>query len=109
MSLKSNIMTLNASSQLPENNRDGLYVDEVTKKKIQEHLNNENDVISEQDIANINIGVGNDPDNMTLLDLQDDDSLETTDKDETKEELQEKKVDDNESPAVETPWNILGS
>ena len=96
----------NASSLLQDKNANGMHVDEVTKKKIQEHLNNEDDIITEQDIANINTGVGNDSENLAMQDLQDeDDGIDEEDE----EEVQEKKVNDNDSPAVETPWNILGT
>ena len=88
-------------------NANGMHVDEVTKKKIQEHLNNEDDIITEQDIANINTGVGNDSENLAMQDLQDED--DSIDEEENEEEVQEKKVNDNDSPAVETPWNILGT
>lgn len=96
----------NASSLPQDKNVNGMHVDEVTKKKIQEHLNNEDDIITEQDIANINTGVGNDSENLAMQDLQDeDDGIDEEDE----EEVQEKKVNDNDSPAVETPWNILGT
>ena len=91
-------------------NANGMHVDEVTKKKIQEHLNNEDDIITEQDIANINTGVGNELENLAMQDLQDeDDNINQKENEEDQEEVQEKKVNANESPAVETPWNILGT
>ena len=98
----------NAPSLTQVKNANGMHVDEVTKKKIQEHLNNEDDVITEQDIANINTGVGNELENLAMQDLQDeDDSIYDKEKEEDEEEVQEKKVNDNDSPAIETPWNIL--
>ena len=98
----------NAPSILQDKNANGMHVDEVTKKKIQEHLNNEDDVITEQDIANINTGVGNELENLAMQDLQDEDnSIYDKEKEEDEEEVQEKKVNDNDSPAIETPWNIL--
>ena len=98
----------NAPSLLQDKNANGMHVDEVTKKKIQEHLNNEDDVITEQDIANINTGVGNELENLAMQDLQDEDnSIYDKEKEEDEEEVQEKKVNDNDSPAIETPWNIL--
>ena len=98
----------NAPSLLQDKNANGMHVDEVTKKKIQEHLNNEDDVITEQDIANINTGVGNELENLAMQDLQDeDDSIYDKEKEEDEEEVQEKKVNDNDSPSIETPWNIL--
>ena len=98
----------NAPSLLQDKNANGMHVDEVTKKKIQEHLNNEDDVITEQDIANINTGVGNELENLAMQDLQDeDDSIYDKEKEEDEEEVQEKKVNDNDSPAIETSWNIL--
>jgi hypothetical protein len=104
-------MEINASPESGNNNTDGIHVDEVTRKKIHEHLNNENDIITEQDIANINIGVGNenDSDNISLLALQEQESAGQTENEEDREEVENKKVTDTESPAVETPWNILGS
>ena len=98
----------NAPSLTQVKNANGMHVDEVTKKKIQEHLNNEDDIITEQDIANINTGVGNESENLAMEDLHDeDDSIDEKQKKEDEEEVQEKKVNDNDSPAIETPWNIL--
>ena len=98
----------NAPSLTQVKNANGMHVDEVTKKKIQEHLNNEDDIITEQDIANINTGVGNESENLAMEDLQDeDDTIDEKQTKEDEEEVQEKKVNDNDSPAIETPWNIL--
>lgn len=83
-----------------------LYIDERTEKKIQEHLTNEHDVITEQDIANAPTGV------VEGKELANPEDLPEEQQEELKEEtemLNEKKVKDNEDPEIETPWNVLGS
>ena len=83
-----------------------LYIDERTEKKIQEHLNNEDDVITEEDIANAPTGI------VEGKELADPEELPEDKKEELEEEeemLEEKKIKDNEDPDVDTAWNVLGS
>ncbi len=90
----------------PEEKIRSLYEDERTQNRIQEHLTNENDVITEQDIANISTGIVH-PENEIVIDIKEDEANEDS---VSKEEeiLEEKKVRDNEDPEIGTPWNILG-
>jgi hypothetical protein len=85
-----------------------LYKDERTEERIQEHLTNEHDVITEEDIANAPTGI---VENKELHDR--DAAPEHKDKKEELEEeaklLAEKKIRPNDDPNVETPWNVLGS
>jgi hypothetical protein len=83
-----------------------LYKDERTEERIQEHLTNENDVITEEDIANAPTGI------VENKELHDRDPLPEEKKEELEEEerlMKEKKIKDNEDPAIETTWNVLGS
>jgi hypothetical protein len=83
-----------------------LYKDERTEERIQEHLTNEHDVITEEDIANAPTGI------VENKELHEREPLSENKKDELEEEarlLKEKKVKPNEDPNVETPWNVLGS
>jgi hypothetical protein len=100
-------MKKNASPSTETQDLRDLYKDERTEKKIQEHLTNENDIITEEDIANAPTGIaeGNE--------LPRYDDLPTSEKELSKEEeeeemLEKKKIKDNEDPGVETSWNVLG-
>ncbi len=90
----------------PEEKIRSLYEDERTQNRIQEHLTNENDVITEQDIANISTGIVH-PENEIVIDIKEDEANEDSVSEE-EEILEEKKVRDNEDPEIGTPWNILG-
>lgn len=83
-----------------------LYIDERTEERIQEHLTNEHDVITEEDIANAPTGIVENKELQEQPELSDErkEELEEEDK-----ELEEKKVKPNQDPSVETPWNVLGS
>ncbi len=103
-------MANNASSKSDDTVINVLYKDEVTQKKIHDHLNNEFDIITEQDIANINTGIIQEDHSefIVLTDLQElpaNDSAEI----EIEEEIADKTVKDNRESDVETSWNILGS
>lgn len=83
-----------------------LYIDERTEKKIQEHLTNEHDVITEEDIANAPTGI------VEGKELADPGDLPEDKKEELEEEeeiLREKKIKKNDDPGVDTSWNVLGS
>ena len=80
---------------LPGNDK---YKDERTEKKIHEHLNNKDDIITEEDIANAQVGavkqeLATPPE--TLKEKQN--------------EQEKNKVKDNEEPGIDTYWNILES
>ena len=72
------------------------YKDERTEKKIHEHLNNENDVITEEDIANAPVGP-------VHKEEREEEQDETTDK----EKQPEEKLKDNTDPGIDTSWNVL--
>ncbi|MBC7936961.1 MAG: hypothetical protein H7Y86_16560 [Rhizobacter sp.] len=81
------------------------YKDERTEKKIHEHLNNEEDIITEQDIANAPAGPVNKKDAAPA-------DINKSKKEELKEEANDQegtKIKDNEDPDIQTSWNILGS
>ncbi len=78
------------------------FEDERTRARIQEHLNNEHDVITEEDIANIRIGAGS-----TSKDVENIVNREN----ELMQNLSISKKNDqgghNEDPTIETSWNVL--
>ena len=75
--------------------------DEVTKNKIDKHLSDINDTISEQDIRNINTNTGTDPDALAKAHLHDKEEADKIIKDGKNEEEEP----DKEAPS---PWEILG-
>ena len=75
--------------------------DEATKNKIDKHLSDINDTISEEDIRNINTSTSTDPDALLKEHLHD--------KDEADEILKEKPEEEDPDAEAPTPWNILGS
>lgn len=73
--------------------------DEATKKKIDKHLSDESDTISEQDIKNINTSTGTGmPDENHRHDIDEAD------------EIIEEKSSEDEDPEEEAPsaWEIMG-
>ena len=81
---------------------DGPPQDEVTKNKIDKHLSDINDTISEEDIKNINTSTGTDADAMVKEHLHD--------KDEADEIIKDRKNDDDEpEKEAPSPWEILGA
>jgi hypothetical protein len=96
-------MKKNASAATETQDLRDLYKDERTEKKIQEHLTNENDIITEEDIANAPTGIA---EGKTL---PPEDLLESDQEDQEEEELlDQKKVKENDDPEVDTTWNVLG-
>lgn len=91
----------------PEEQIRSMYEDERSEKRIQEHLTNENDVITEQDIANLPTGIVN-PENGIVIDIKEDGEVTEDQQGKEKELLEEKKVKDNEEPGIDTSWNVLG-
>ncbi len=99
-------MKKNASEESQTQDLRNSYIDERTEERIQEHLTNENDVITEEDIANAPTGI------VEKKGIPDPEQLPEGKKEELEEEeklLEEKKVKNNEDPSIETPWNVLGS
>ncbi len=99
-------MKKNASEEAQTQDLRNSYIDERTEERIQEHLTNENDIITEEDIANAPTGIvekKGSPDPAKLTEKQ----KETLE--EEAKMLEEKKLKNNEDPAIETPWNVLGS
>ncbi len=81
--------------------------DERTAKKIHEHLVNEEDKISEEDISNIKTDftgtadiTGNETSNP---------GTESKEEKEEEEMMEDEKIRDNTDPGVESAWNILES
>ena len=94
--------------QSPEEKIRSMYDDERTQNRIQEHLNNEDDVITEQDIANISTGIVN-PGVVNEAEIANDEpSQEEELIREEDEDLKDKKIHNNEDPDIQTSWNILG-
>lgn len=91
----------NREKNNPDEEHDLPPQDEVTKNKIDKHLSDINDTISEQDIKNINTSISTDPDALMKEHLHD--------KDEADEILKKKPDDDEPEQEAPTPWNILGS
>jgi len=94
-----NKRTMAKKSNKPmEDSHEKLRPDEVTRKKIDKHLSDIDDTISEQDIKNINT----DTDNMITEDHHHD--IEEAD------EILKEKREDDEEPEKEAPssWEILG-
>ena len=85
----------------PEDAHDQPPQDEVTKNKIDKHLSDINDTISEQDIKNINTNTGTDADALAKEHLHDRDEADEIIKDHSKDDEEPEK----EAPS---PWNILG-
>jgi hypothetical protein len=102
-------MKKNASPSTETQDLRDLYKDERTEKKIQEHLTNENDIITEEDIANAPTGIAEGKELPRYDDLPTSES-ELSEQEQEKEEemLKKKKIKDNEDLDVETPWNVLG-
>lgn len=89
-------METNSNSPL-DGEHDLPPIDEKTKSKIDKHLKDINDTISEEDLRNINTSTG------TATSPHQDDIDEAN-------EILEKKVDEEEDPEKEAPssWEILG-
>ena len=79
--------------------------DERTAKKIHEHLVNEEDKISDEDISNIKTDFTVNPE----IPVKETNKPGTSSKDEAtaEEKLENEKIRDNTEPDVESSWNIL--
>jgi hypothetical protein len=81
------------------------YKDERTEKKIHEHLNNEKDIITEEDIANAPAGPVNKNPAETV-------GIPEATKEDTsngEQKIEEEKIKDNTDPGIGTSWNVLES
>lgn len=92
-----------------------LYVDERTEKKIQEHLTNEDDIITEQDIANAPTGIAEGKEH-PYAQLSQSIANEETSGDEIEDEdtdddsnPEDRKIKPNDQADINTSWNVLGS
>ncbi len=81
------------------------YKDERTEKKIHEHLSNENDIITEEDIANAPVG----PVNKEEVNQAEESGQEKETIKEDKDKKEEDTLKDNTDPGIETSWNVLES
>ncbi len=70
--------------------------DEATKNKIDKHLSDENDTISEEDIKNINTSTGKE--NIKVIPHKDADE---------EDEINDDTDDDEPEKEAPTPWEIL--
>lgn len=77
------------------------YVDTQTDKRMHEHMSNQNDEITEQDISNIKTDF--DFDNPPLSVETSGDERQESDN----EKVLEKKVEDNDDSSIDTSWNVL--
>lgn len=91
---------MNTSSATPNNDHDQPPQDEATRKKIEKHLSDENDTISEEDMKNINTSTGTDT--TSLVKDREHDVREAN-------EILQEKPDEDDEPNKEapSPWEIL--
>ena len=77
--------------------------DLVTQKRIHEHLTDEKDIISDDDIKNVKTDLS--------IVHGESNSVDNNSKDETTDEkkLADKTITGNTDPGIETSWNILAS
>ena len=78
------------------------FKDEQTQQRIHEHLRNETDLISEEDIANVKSSFGGEKD------LDSSNEEEAITEKEKGEQNEDEKKEEGEVSRIETPWNILG-
>ncbi len=100
-------MAKNSSSSSDQKDIRTLYIDERTQRKIHEHLNNEDDIITEQDIANVTTGVVMENEIINLVNAVDE--IEDGEEENSDKYLEEKRIKNNEDTDIDTPWNILGA
>ena len=81
------------------------YKDERTEKKIHEHLNNEKDIITEEDIANAPVG----PVTKEEVPAAEIPGSKEEEKKEGEKKPEDEQVKDNTDPGIETAWNVLES
>ncbi|MEO5893493.1 MAG: hypothetical protein ABIQ31_24785 [Ferruginibacter sp.] len=89
---------------MPAEQENKKFNDDQTDKRIHEHLANENDSISEEDINNVKTDVA-DKENIVSTSVAKEKSSEKDANDESDEEG--KKDKGEQENRIETPWNIL--
>lgn len=89
----------------PEDNLSSHYEDTGTQNRIHEHLNNKDDIITEQDIANIRTDITN----PAGEEGRGSEMLPPADaEDSTNDDLMDsERIIDNDDPEIKTTWNIL--
>lgn len=94
----------NKSNKLQTDSHNQQPFDEVTRNKIDKHLKDINDTISEEDIKNINTEILPSGDETTTIDKQEIDDVSEVDKDGKNDNDK-----DDEEPQEESPssWEIL--
>jgi hypothetical protein len=89
----------------PEDNMSSHYEDTGTQNRIHEHLNNKEDIITEQDIANIRTDITNPSDVKgsisEMLPMDEEDKAAADDL------INKERIIDNDDPVIKTTWNIL--
>lgn len=75
--------------------------DEATRNKIDKHLSDEKDTISEEDLKNINTSTGTDTTTLANENLHEKAEADDIMKDHTKD-------DDEPEKEAPTPWEVLG-
>lgn len=91
-------------TKLQADTNDSRFIDKKTAKRVHEHLKNENDHISEEDIKNVKTDFNETEENKKLLQPESvEHSIEETDDLQNDEEIK-----DNGDPGIKTSWNILG-
>ena len=80
------------------------FKDEQTGKRVHEILEDESDEVSEQDIRNIRTDVGvKQPDTLS------DETAAHLPHGKAEDFPDEKKIEDDSDPSIDTSWNVLGS
>lgn len=80
-----------------------IFKDDHTERRIHEHLANEKDIISEEDISNVKTNIVS-PGSLIAPSGAEKDGLPGDDK---KEPAADKKAGAPDDPGIETPWNLL--
>ena len=88
------------------------FMDEKTNKRIHEHLTNENDHVTEQDIRNVKIGIDDSIDENTPEtpgEVSENSKGSGKSPEEEKKSPEEEKLKDNSDPEIESSWEVLES
>ncbi|MEJ7610875.1 MAG: hypothetical protein WKF88_06825 [Ferruginibacter sp.] len=80
------------------------FKDEQTDKRVHEILGNESDEVTEQDIRNIRTDVG-----VKATENASDETAAHLPDGKAEEFPEEKKIEDDSDPSIDTSWNVLGS
>jgi hypothetical protein len=78
------------------------YVDEQTDKRMHEHLANEHDEITEEDISNIKTDF-----DYGAPALDGEEPTEDSTGEDDDEKILTKKVENNDDPSIDTSWNVI--